>query len=90
MHASFLIGPNRIMASDGCKAGALGFKSFAHSVAPADEAEAKRVFDALGQDVLVTLLRPAHRQVRHRWMVNMPAEGCPSQRFIIQGGFLRP
>lgn len=46
MHASFRIGNNVIMASDGCEAGQ-HFNGFSLSIAVATEAEADRFFTAL-------------------------------------------
>ena len=49
MHASLLIGTGRIMASDGCNADDAGFSGFSLSIAPADEAEARKIFNALAE-----------------------------------------
>lgn len=46
MHASFLVGDSRIMASDGCT-DAAGFNGFSLAVSFPTEAEARRAFAAL-------------------------------------------
>src|SRR5690606_9364456 len=48
MHASFRIGPNMIMASDGCGE-VSGFNGFMLSLSVPTEAEADRLFAALEQ-----------------------------------------
>ncbi len=47
LHASIRIGDNVVMASDGMCSGQPGFDGFALSLTAADEAEAKRTFNAL-------------------------------------------
>ena len=47
LHASFRIGETEVMASDGDVSGKVHFDGFRLSLAVADEAEAKRRFDAL-------------------------------------------
>lgn len=54
MHASFRVGDSRIMASDGCAEGA-AFTGFSLSLTVATEAEADRVFSALGDGGKVTM-----------------------------------
>lgn len=54
MHASFRIGNNVVMASDGCGDGGK-FEGFSLSISVADEAEAKRLFDALSADGKITM-----------------------------------
>jgi PhnB protein len=49
MHASFRIGESEVMASDGRCTGAPTFKGFSLSLEVADEAEAERLFAALGE-----------------------------------------
>lgn len=88
MHASFLVGSSRIMASDGCDANDDGFKGFALSLAPADEGQAREVFDALAAGGSVemplgkTFWSPCYGMLTDKfgigWMVNVPAEGCPT------------
>ena len=85
MHASFLIGPSRIMASDGCNADDAGFSGFSLSLAPADETEARRIFDALAHGGSVemplakTFWSPCYGMLTDKfgigWMVNVPAAG---------------
>ncbi len=47
MHASFLIGKSRVMASDGRCTGKPSFQGFSFSLTAANEAEADRLFAAL-------------------------------------------
>ena len=47
LHTTFRIGDTTVMASDGRCTGAAEFKGFSLSLAPPDEAEAKRLFAAL-------------------------------------------
>lgn len=54
MHASFLVGGSRIMASDGC-ADTPGFNGFSLSVAFPTEAEARQAFAALGEGGRITM-----------------------------------
>jgi PhnB protein len=49
MHASFRIGETTLMASDGRCEGEAKFDGFTLSIAVPDEAEADRIFSALGQ-----------------------------------------
>lgn len=49
MHAEVRIGDTTIMASDGCSAQAPSFQGFSLTITAADEAEADRLFNALGQ-----------------------------------------
>jgi len=46
-HASFRIGQSRVMASDACSDSKDSFRSFSLSITAPNEAEAKRMFDAL-------------------------------------------
>ena len=55
MHASLRVGGTTIMASDGRCEGAANFEGFSLSITVADEAEAERVFAALGEGGLVTM-----------------------------------
>ena len=48
MHASFKIGESEVMASDGECGGKADFKGFSLSITAKDEAEAERIFKALG------------------------------------------
>lgn len=48
MHTSFRIGDSVVMASDDCPGKQTGFAGFSLSLTVADEAEADRVFTALG------------------------------------------
>jgi len=47
MHAEFSIGETTLMASDGYAQGKPEFKGFSQSIATKDDAETKRIFDAL-------------------------------------------
>ena len=55
MHASFRIGETTVMASDGMCDGKPNFEGFSLSITVPDEAEAERVFTALGEGGLVTM-----------------------------------
>jgi PhnB protein len=55
MHASFRIGETTLMASDGMCDGKANFEGFSLSITVPDEAEAERVFVALGEGGLVTM-----------------------------------
>ena len=47
MHAEFTVGQTTLMASDGMGSGKTSFQGISLALSPADEAEAKRLFDAL-------------------------------------------
>jgi PhnB protein len=55
MHASFKLGGNEVMASDGCSDGKTNFQGFALSIAVPTEAEADRLFNALSQGGKITM-----------------------------------
>ena len=56
MHTSFWVGESMVMASDGCESdGAAAFKGFSLSITVKDEAEAKKVFNALAAGGKVTM-----------------------------------
>lgn len=55
MHAALRIGDSVVMASDGMAGGQPEFKGFSLSLNLGDEAEARRVFDALAQGGTVTM-----------------------------------
>jgi PhnB protein len=55
MHATVRIGETQVFMSDGRCGGAPAFQGFALSLSPADEAEAERVFAALGDGGMVTM-----------------------------------
>ena len=55
MHASVTIGESRVMMSDGRNTGAPKFEGFALSVNAKNEADAKRMFDALANGGQVTM-----------------------------------
>lgn len=54
MHASFRLGDNVVMASDGCGDGGK-FEGFCLSISVADETEAKRLFETLSAEGEVTM-----------------------------------
>ncbi len=84
MHASFRIGDNVLMASDGCEVGAK-FKGFSLSIAVATEAEADHFFNALsdGGQVQMPLTKtfwsPRFGMLTDRfgiaWMINVVGDG---------------
>jgi len=55
MHASLRIGETILMASDGRCDGEVNFEGFSLSITVPDEAEAERVFTALGEGGLITM-----------------------------------
>ncbi len=79
MHSSFRIGETEVMASDGGCQGKPSFQGFSLSVAAPNEAEAKRLFNALGDGGQVqmplakTFFSPSFGMVADRfgvsWMV---------------------
>lgn len=84
MHASFRIGDNVLMASDGCEVGAQ-FKGFSLSIAVATEAQADHFFNALsdGGQVQMPLTKtfwsPRFGMLTDRfgiaWMINVVGDG---------------
>ena len=81
MHATLQIGESILMVSDGCGSEGPKFEDFSLSLSPADEAEAKRLFDALSEGGQVqmplgkTFWSPCFGMVKDRfglsWMVNV-------------------
>ena len=79
MHSSFRLGDQRVMASDGYAKGNPEFKGFSLSLATKDEAEAEKVFAALGdggqvqQPLIETFFSPKFGMVQDKfgvgWMV---------------------
>ncbi|QYU67290.1 VOC family protein [Leptolyngbya sp. 15MV] len=79
MHAAFTVNGTMVMASDGHCAGQPKFEGFALALSLKDEAEAKRVFAALGdggtvaQPLMKTFFSPAFGMLKDRfgvmWMV---------------------
>ncbi len=55
MHASFRVGDTEVMLSDGQCSGTQQFSGFSLSIAAADEAQARRMFDALAAGGTVTM-----------------------------------
>ena len=47
MHAEFTVGETTVMASDGMGSGTTSFQGISLALSPSDEAEAKRLFNAL-------------------------------------------
>lgn len=82
MHAAFTVGESLVMASDGFARGEPVFKGFTLSLQAADEAEARRLFDALAAGGSVTMplgktfWSPAFGMLTDRfgigWMVQVP------------------
>jgi PhnB protein len=85
MHASLRIGDTTILASDGRCMGQTNFQGFALSLAPSDEAEAKRLFARLGEGGKVqmplakTFYSPCFGMVTDHfgllWMIYVPPAG---------------
>ena len=85
MHTYFRIGDTQVMASDGMNTGRPSFQGFALSLTASDEAEAKRLFAALGDGGKVqmplakTFFSPAFGMVADRfgvpWMVFVQPKG---------------
>jgi PhnB protein len=85
MHSSFRIGETELMASDGRCAGDVNFQGFSLSLNAADEAEAKKLFAALGDGGQVqmplshTFFSPCFGMVTDRfgisWMVIVMQHG---------------
>ncbi len=85
MHASFRIGDNTIMASDGRCTGQPSFQGFALSLTIGDEAEADRLFGALADGGQVqmpltkTFFSPRFGMVADRfgmsWMIHVAPPG---------------
>ena len=83
MHASFTVGDTQIMASDGMGSGTTRFEGISLALSPADEAEAKRLFNALADGgqvqmpLATTFFSKAFGMVADRfgvpWMVVAPA-----------------
>jgi PhnB protein len=84
MHAAFRVGETLIMASDGMAGGKPEFKGFSLSVTAKDEAEADRLFAALGKGGQVqmpmgkTFFSPRFGMVADKfgvgWMVIVPGQ----------------
>jgi PhnB protein len=55
LHSSFRIGDTVLLASDGMSEGQTDFRGFSLSITAKDEAEAKRIFDALADGGQVQL-----------------------------------
>ena len=83
MHSEFTIGDTKLMASDGYAGGKPEFKGFSLSLDARDDADAKRLFDALAEDGTVqmpldkTFFASSFGMVADRfgmaWMVIVPA-----------------
>jgi PhnB protein len=82
MHSSLLIGDTEVMASDGYAKGNPEFKGFCLSVTAKDEADADRMFNALGEGgkvqmpMMKTFFSPRFGMVADKfgvgWMVLVP------------------
>ena len=87
MHASLQIGDTVLMASDGRCEGEANFEGFSLSITVSDEAEAERVFAALGEGGLVTMplektfWAPKFGMLQDRfgvgWMVSVMHKAAP-------------
>ena len=85
MHTYLRIGDTQVMASDGMNTGRPSFQGFALSLTASDEAEAKRLFAALGDGGKVqmplakTFFSPSFGMVADRfgvpWMVFVQPKG---------------
>jgi len=83
MHASFRVAGSTVMATDGggCQGGPAAFRGFALSLTVADEAEADRVFAALGEGGEVrmplgkTFFAPRFGMVSDRFGVTLDGGG---------------
>ena len=83
MHSEFTIGDSKLMASDGYGGGKPEFKGFSLSLDARDDADAKRLFDALAEGGTVqmplgkTFFASSFGMVADRfgmaWMVIVPA-----------------
>jgi PhnB protein len=83
MHASFRVGDTEVMLSDGNCSGKPTFNGFSLSITAADEADARRKFDALvrGGEVTMplgkTFWSPCFGMLTDRfgvgWMVSVPS-----------------
>jgi PhnB protein len=83
MHASLRVGECMVMMSDGCGPQDGGFHGFSLSIAPPDEAEARRIFGALANGGTVqmaldkTFWSPCYGMLTDRfglsWMINVVA-----------------
>lgn len=84
MHASFTVGNTVVMASDGYAKGQPKFEGFALSISAKDEAEAKKLFEALAeggeitQPLTKTFFSPSFGMLKDKfgvhWMVVVPQE----------------
>ena len=87
MHACFRVGETSVMASDGLCSGKPSFQGFSLSLSARDEAEAERLFSALGEGGQVqmplakTFFSPRFGMVADRfgvsWMVVVAPEDSP-------------
>jgi PhnB protein len=84
MHASLQVGQTQLMASDGFCSGKPDFKGFSLTLSAADDAEARRLFDALAdggqvhQPLTATFFTSSFGMLVDRfgvsWMVLVPSE----------------
>jgi PhnB protein len=85
MHSCLRIGDTAVMASDGCSQDKTSFQGFSLSITAGDEAQAERLFNALGDGGQVTMplgktfFAKRFGMVTDRfgvgWMVIVPPEG---------------
>ncbi len=82
LHATFFVGNTLVMASDGWAKGQPKFEGFCLSINAKDEAESKKLFDALSeggqvtQPLIKTFFSPSFGMVKDKfgvhWMVLVP------------------
>ena len=87
MHACLQVGQTQVLLSDGFSGGKPEFKGFSLSLSAADDAEARRLFDALAeggevqQPLIPTFFSSSFGMVADRfgvsWMVLVPSEPAP-------------
>lgn len=84
MHASILIGETMVMMSDGCGTEDGDFNGFSLCLAPENEVEAKKLFDAVAEGGTIimplgkTFWSPCYGMCTDKfgvgWMINLPGE----------------
>jgi PhnB protein len=87
MHASLQVGQTQLLLSDGFSAGKPEFKGVSLSLAAADDAEAKRLFEGLAQEgevvqpLQATFFASSFGMLNDRfgvsWMVWVPSKDAP-------------
>lgn len=87
MHACLQVGQTQVLLSDGFSGGKPEFRGFSLSLSATDDAEARRLFDALAeggeiqQPLIPTFFSSSFGMVADRfgvsWMVLVPSEPAP-------------